>query len=548
MARIIQKRPPLTAARPTISGVAILNQIDWWPNWPIMGAQCLQGNSATTILDYSTHSALADKDVVIIQAFFPTTTRIQNRVNAISDVWSLRAAAPKTKFFPHSIPSIADKNYPASPGQGEEEVTKELIEHPTKGNERWYIHVTGNITPAGRVEDFFDEPNLWATNIGAKVTDVNSLGETFATAYYKEWDTRYHIGADDVRPYLSGFMQDNSTPRPLTYTQNDGTTDVTNNVDFNYDGVPEVRNSWNGSSTAGGSQYAAGQLRFKASMEARFPGWVMIPNAAEWDFNYFDGFGFPPLPMNLHPFYRGWEVILDEVANNQLGLKLLSTTGYQWTGGGNTSSYYRACHIMEKFLKLDVNIPAFIGKGAVLVHGNGQNRTPVANDIEFIRTLSLMPLLMPRHAPCVQQGGARPFSLDELLVDLGNPLVARSMGTLNETTLSWALKAPNLTVGAGEFYWVEFERGLVIGNLADPTVGTWPNAADAAVTCPLTGASGSPAPGAGFKWQNPNGATYVNPLTGRAMRNQSPALNNGADVTSVALKPLHLRIILRVPV
>jgi hypothetical protein len=69
--------------------------------------------------------------------------------------------------------------------------------------------------------------------------------------------------------------------------------------------------------------------------------------------------------------------------------------------------------------------------------------------------------------------------------------------------------------------------------LDNPAIAAWPSAAGAAVTCTL------PAPGAGKKWQRFNAASYVNPITGRATRGQDTALNSGADLTTISLKPFH---------
>jgi hypothetical protein len=512
----------------------------FWPNWPQMNAICLQGNISNTLLDESTHSMLADKDLVIIQSHYENTTRHTSRKAAIAAVRALQSAPMRTKFYLYVLPSVSVKNFPATPGQNEKELTKELIESATEGNLRWYVHrVGGGTSQASRIEDYFDESGAtWQNNVAARTTDRNSLNEYFHQAYWRKKDQRLSI-TPDLRPDLDGFFMDVSVVRPTPWWINDHTSTV-NDADLDYDGVGDSRTSWAVGAGAGGRMWAEGQLLFKAEMESRFPGKYMIPNAP-WDQDYFDGGGVPALPMSNHPFYRQWEMPLDEVANFSLGLRIATGgTTYNYTGGGSASSYYRAYYIQEKFVKLDEDQPEAIGKGCVLMHAHAIARAPISTDVEFMRTTTLMCLLVERAAHCIQQGGARAFSLDEQLVELGSPINARTMGTFNEITLNWpGLRTANQSVGVARFYWAEFQKAIVVCRLDNPTIGVWPSA-DAAVTCTL------PPAGVGKKWQMLNASNYVNPITGRATRNQTPALNNGADVTTVSLRPFHCALVRRV--
>jgi hypothetical protein len=135
-------------------------------------------------------------------------------------------------------------------------------------------------------------------------------------------------------------------------------------------------------------------------------------------------------------------------------------------------------------------------------------------------------------------GALKPMPLDELFLDLGNPITNRSMGTLNETTLGWSLRTADFSNGVARFYWAEFERGLVVVRLDSPSVGAYPSA-DAAVSCTL------PSAGAGKVWKSPDASTYVNPVIGRAMRGQDTTLNNGATRTTISLPPYHAAFFIR---
>jgi hypothetical protein len=503
----------------------------FWPNWPIMNTTCLQGSSVPTILDPAVHSVLADKDVVIFQSFYPTTARLQSR---IQNLQAIKAINPRTRFFMYEIMNECMKVVGA-PQNNAQEITKALIESPTEGNERWYVHRVGQPGVSGRVEAWFDPPNLLNCNMAILVAGLNSLGENYAQAYWRKLSSMLVNGSLDIRPLIDGVFLDVAQKRaPLMFTNN-GATSVTDQ-DYNNNGVADGRADYSAGANAGGRFWAEGHLEVKARFETRFPGKYIIPNAASWDFDYLDGGGAPPLPLTNDPFYRRWELPLDEVSNFNLGLRFNGTTAYQFTGGGSASGWYRGYYIMEKFLKPDADVPA-IGKCAVLMQGNGLDRDPPqASDIEFVRFTSLLPLFVERAAPCIQLGGSHAFSLDELLVELGNPVGARVMGTLNENTLAWALRAANFSSGNARFYWTIFEKGMVLARLDSPSVGVWPSA-DAAVPCPL------PTAPAGKKWQRLNAATYVNPVTGRATRNQTPSINSGADVTSVSLRPYHAVLI-----
>ncbi len=507
----------------------------FWPNWPIMNCNCVQGNS---LLTSSQYSMLADMDLVIFQSFYPTTARLQSRIAGILAIRALQSAPMFTRFFIYCQPRATLKTV-TSPGNGELEINKALIEDGVKGNSNWIVHRVGDQTATGRVENEFTPASQWQCNMAVLVAGNNSLAENYAFAYCKEWNTKWVIGGDDIRTYLAGAFQDAVYQVPPPMFQNNGATSITDH-DFNANGVADSRTDYSGGANAGGRFWAEGNLEFKAQFESRFPGKYLVVNSASWAGFAFNGSGSPPLPMNVWPYYRKWELALREVSNFNLGLRLSGTTGYQYNGGGSASSFFRDYHAQEKCLKLDANMPAAIAKGAVLLQGNGQNRTPNQDDYEFVRACSLVALLVERGAPCIQLSGATPFSLDELLVKLGNPLSTRSMGTLNETTLSFTLRTADQTVGVAKFYWAEFEEGIVIWRGDNPAIAAWPSGAGAAVVCTL------PSPGGGKKWQMLNAASYVNPVTARTTRNQSPSLNNGADVTQISLKPMHAVLIRRV--
>jgi hypothetical protein len=160
--------------------------------------------------------------------------------------------------------------------------------------------------------------------------------------------------------------------------------------------------------------------------------------------------------------------------------------------------------------------------------------TPNVNDFAYARFICGLAMLVERAAMCVQQTASLPLSLDETLIEWGNPLATRNMGTLDESDPGSALplRTADITVSGNTIHYALFENGGWFVNTTSPSIGVYPSA-DAAVTFTL------PTPPAGKKWKRFNCNTYENPTTGRSMRGQDPALNNGADVTTATLKRYH---------
>lgn len=501
----------------------------WWPNWPIMLTSCVQSVGPGGI----DADMAADHNAIIFQSFYPTTTRMQARCDAIDDIWALQDQTKiVTRFFQYLTPAVTYKVLP-NPIDNERAFNLELIlaESPRISNSpRWKVHRVNQPGDAGLCETLFAPDTDHQVNITAGA-GVNSLGEDYATAYWKKYDNTWTQAYKDR---LAGIFHDVFNQRPAQLFQNNGATAV-NDPDYDNDGIADLRASYGTGPGNGGTQWALGGLNTFAKFRLRFPDKRMIVNGARWDFDYFDSGGDPPPPSQA-PFFRQNELTLDESVNSNLSL---TPTGTGWnvagTPGatGRLSAFYRAYTIQEKFLKLESTIGSAV-KGAVLMHCPGNNQIPTSADLEVMRFVSLASLLVERASPCTSAGTSRVWTIDEMLFDLGNPVGPRTMGTLNESDMTLDMRDPDFTNGTfGKFFWAIFEKGMVLINGATPSTGVFPSA-DAAVACTL------PSPGAGFKWQRLNVLNYVNPRTGRAMRNQSPTINTGADVGStISLKPLH---------
>jgi hypothetical protein len=506
-------------------------------NWPIMNVSCQQGDIFQGAINTTHRAYSGEKDVLIVPWFYPTNARKASRATGLD--W-IQANYPHCRLIQYVIPNEAHFNYPSSPGSSSNEVTKELADDVTEGNPNWYVRrLNGD-----KVGCNFNPTLLAQMNMATNDAGLNSLGERYDQAFFRMIDERFNDGtpANYLDTYFDGLFIDNLNTRPPDMFLLGSSTTTVSDYDFDDDGVQEVRNLYTSASTAGGRMWEEGALNVQDTIRTQFPSshrgkrFAVIPNAARWDFDYFGSLP-PPLPLSDRLSYGAWnDLILDEQIRNNIGIAA-STSAYSFNGGGSMSLHFRRSTLQELWLGSDAD--SVFGRAAVLYHTTLIDRTPTSADYALARLVLCMALLMPRAAPCVSIATTKPMPLDELFLALGEPLSSRSMGTLNEATLAWTMRAPNYESGVADFHWTEFEDGIAIVRTDSPTVGVWPSA-DAAVACVL------PSAGTGKKWQRINAATYVNPTTGYAMRSQDLTTNSGADVTSVSLKPYHGIIVRRV--
>lgn len=507
----------------------------WFPNWPIMNATCVQGASPADA-DVPPDLA-ADKDLIIFTSFYPTAARMSARVNAMNLIRAQQDTSKiQTKFFQYLTPCVTYKVLP-NPIDNERSFNLQLILDPINGHPNWKVQ---RVNGGGYCETLFAPTTDHQTNITVNAGH-NTLNEGYAEAYFKKYANAWTSAYQNL---LSGVFHDVFNQRPAQMFVGNGSTAI-NDPDYSLDGVADPRANFNVSGPGnGGRQWALGGLNTKTKFEARFPGKYLIPNGARWDSDYFDGDGAPPLPLSASPFYRQFEMVLDESVHNNLSFAPTST-GWNYAGStatlGRLQAFYRAYHIFDNFLKLDSAAPSALGHAVYWFHTAGIERTGNAADLLAHRFMSLAALLVDRGGIMVNQGAGMLSSLDETLVEIGLPLAARSMGTLDVSTLAFTIRNADVSSGIARFYLANFERAIIVVRGDAPTTGAYPSA-DAAVSCTL------PAAGTGMKWQRLNANTYVNPTTDRATRGQDTVLNSGADVVgnSISLKPWHAQMIMRV--
>lgn len=505
---------------------------DYWQNWPFMNMCAVQGVVSDNLLNPAHHDIMADNDVHMFQSFYPTTTRLQNRVDNIALVHAIN---PHVKFFMYTNFNQSYKDSVASVQQSQLEVNRGMNNDPVNGNLNWFLH-RDEPNQAVIIEPNFGQDTNRQCNMG-KGAGLNSLGETYQQAYVRTWESLLATGnpSTDCKVAIDGWFCDNWHCRIPEVWINNGASKITD-YDIDDDGIVDDRNDYT-PNTGGGWRWSQGHLDAKAAFETRFPGKGFMVNSSTFDSNYIDGQGTPPLPLSANPYYKKFELALAESRHNSLGLQK-SSTAYNITPG-SLARLYRGMEIQKTMLKDDPNTTT--GRGCVVMHTNGVDRTTlIQDDYEYARLWVGLAMLIERSCHSVSVGASRCVPLDEKLLKIGAPLAQRSMGTLNQATATYSLRAPNLTIGVAQFWWVEFEEGIVVfrGDFPPgPYPAVWPSGSAVTMTLPPAGT------GKHWEMMAPN---YVNPTTGRPSRNLSPLINNGATVTTLSMIPMTVRFVRRV--
>lgn len=509
----------------------------WFRNFPIMRHAQVQGDQfkgiCSGVVQHQTD--FLEMDLVAVQWFYTINARINSRVPLMG--WITAQPGRKTRFLLYNNVQQTPKVI-SQPQNDPLEYYQEISNSSTIGNPNWLLRRVG-----GQNVEYLNNPvNHWQTNLCFLHSGVNSHGRNFPQEWWDKFNVEFNTKSG-VNNYFNtffngGVFQDVCELRPATATINNGTTTVTD-LDYNGNGqVDDRRNYSPTSATAAGRWCALGSLELKARFEAKFPGKLHMPNAGRWAFDYYDGSPRPPLPLNTHPAYRKWEVCLFENINNCTGMKLVGTgdTGtYQKGTSINFQLLLLRLAITEKFLKTDANCATTGGRGGVIVHQLFHDRvsvSPLPDDIWLGRLVTCLCLLQSRMMISLNFRALRPVIIDECNYYLGPAVGTPSMGTLNETTLAWTPRDSNYDGGGGSvFYWQEYQNGLVVVRMDPPLTLNVPLPANLGISraCILPTTD---------TWARIDCTTYVNPVTGIAMRGQAPTVNSGGgNITTVDLAP-----------
>ncbi len=527
-----------SAKSTAVSATTLTSATSWFPNWPIMATAYIIGDVTQNYVNTTVRVWCGEKDLIVTAWFYPTGARVSTRTPGLQ---FLRDNYPGCKHILYMEDNETLKTV-SSPLSDSKELTKALVDSAVTGNPDWYLRRASN---GAQMESLFSPSTMWELNNCCLDAGLNSLGQRYDQAWTQLMWNSYNTGvcANLFTNFYDGIFCDNFHARyPGGHTVNNGANTVPfTDVDYNNDGVADVPNKYDGTSTAGGTFVTRGRLQFKATAETQFG--ALIPNAARWPYDYYDNASYrPPLPLSGHPYYGKWSVVLSESANLNFGItrNTGSATGYDYVGVDPFGAALPRLALHEKMLVADA--ASYAGRSAIMLEAYTPSRSSnafTADDYTFSRFFLCICLLFEKYAHCISSNKNVPIPLDELILDIGTPIGTRSMGTLNESTLAWTTRTADFTNGSAKFYWQRYTKGIAVVNLDVPAQGAWPGGA--AVSCTL------PAPGAGKKWQRINAATYVSPaiwrgpggaLVTRTMRGQDTSLNNGADATTISLRPL----------
>lgn len=371
----------------------------------------------------------------------------------------------------------------------------------------------------------------------ANQADVNSNGDTLRVAWLKRLEVAMRLDLYD------GIMIDDANA--IGNNRNVRGVGGGANWDYDSDGVDEDYRA----DPAFKAAWSEGCRAMFDAIHTRYPGKMLQINTdiGFW-YRQTDTDGCPRRPIEDFAYAQNDDVPFIEGAfafNMGLGNMGDESDTYPVKGFFSIDNFYLGCALYDRIAR-----PAatnLMGAPVVFLHNQvciGDTAAPSQTTYAMARFWWAAGRLCGQSYGGVRSG-SRSFPLDETCLDLGAPVSTISMGTLNQSSapVTFTRRAANATNGTALFYWVEHERALIVARLDITGIspGSSNFGAGSASTYTL------PSAGAGFKWQRPNCATYVHPtIPALSMQNQSPSLNNGADVTSSSLRPLHAEVFLRV--
>lgn len=423
------------------------------------------------------------------------------------------------------------------------------------GVANWRVKNSAN----ARLEHSFSPSTQWRLNEAVHVAGLNDLGENLAEAAARVDHEYCLLDSPTLEAQIDGRYLDDTNPIPGAATTGNGAT--ASGYDYRDTGTNNTGgNTVGADDTLDGNQlmHAKGVLSTILAFEAEFPDQYLVINGARVSFDWVDGSSFtqstdPALPLSTHPWYGRLPSMIAEFAHSTLGVMNTTDgmTGTFGTGGTpdsfhyryfNWNQFWRDANMKRVMMRPDTaSRRFFVGLEAPLAYRKNGDTAVTAKEASYMRLYTALALMESRYAVCVSCRKVEPITPDEALLELGDAIGAWSMGVLNETTLAYTVRTRDLANGSAQFWWQEFTKAIVVvrgDSTGISNLDAYPGGTGVACTLPSAGA--------GFHWARINSATYVNPLTTRAMRGQDTTTNSGATVTSVTLKPLEAIILRRV--
>lgn len=381
-----------------------------------------------------------------------------------------------------------------------------------------------------------------AFNPASQVGGTNSAGRTFIQEVWTLLKAELESGGGiDRWQYIDGLFVDDMQLNSLHFVKLSDGTDSECDVDD--DGTDDDPADYSGSTSGGIRNLTAIAYNLSEARSIWGSDKIVMMNC---DAPYQQGeSSSQPRPLSSTALAAIQDIgIVENVLVTNLGMSAAGALLSYY----NLSRFYQAVEQSNKMVR-DAST-SLMGRRASLLDqefGTSEGGTPATAVLLAMRLVWGLGMLVEGAIYAGDQGGNKePAELDECNLKLGDPVGTRTMGTLNDSSnpSTFTVRSADLTNGSGQAHYAEFENGLVI--VRTDTTGLTLSSSSLGDGSALSFTL--PSAGSGFQWDAFDASTYVHPdIATYACASQDTTLNDGAtNVTSVSLKPLHVKALLRV--
>jgi hypothetical protein len=376
----------------------------------------------------------------------------------------------------------------------------------------------------------------------SQLAGTNTAGRTFIG---EVWNLLYNEllsgGGINRLQYIDGiFIDDQSINNIGFIKQSDGTAA---NADFDGDTVNDDASDYS-SGSSGGPRHLAGIAYNITEARTRFGSSAILMMNTDAPYQQLQT-NSQTRPLSSLSIAGTQDIgIIENILVTNLGMNASGgLLGYY-----DLSNFYQAVEQSNKLVRDDAT--SLMGKRATLLDqefGTAEGGTPTTVVLLAMRLVWGLGMLVEGAIYAGDCGGNKcPAELDECNLKLGDPVSTRTMGTLFDSANPsyFTVRTRDLVNGSGQVHYAEFEHGIVLvrTDITGLTPGSSTLGDGSALSFTL------PSAGTGYRWDEFNAATYQHPeIATYVCASQDTTLNAGTtNVTSVSLKPLHVKALLRV--
>lgn len=497
---------------------------DQWPaRWPQARGMYTISNY-TNILSTTQASWTYNSDLLIYQSLYPSGSFVASVAGYIS---AQRTNYPNCKIVTYTIPCWSYDE--ADTTSGHRKVQRDVVIANSAQDEWWLKHPTsGNYLYGSN-----DQEDTIMTNVSDVCPVVG--GETFNSAYAASWMSLFSNGngGTDVIALTDGWYADgldieNSFPQPV-----DGY------LGADYDGVPDY--DVDGTADASQARYREGCIDLGDEFETLA---TTTYGKSNWYYATNGGrdFAINVGTVSSYDWYqRLGHCRVMENANGKLRILYDSGTGEFTTGSGMAGRlwdvFIRSGLLSYAFCKTEVASgirPYCLIDYAISQGGTGLSAGDITESGWKLQE-ALWAICMSTeelmYGVQINKAQSAP-DIDLYIVDTGDPVGTRSLGTVSSDYQTFTPRTPDSTEDGGEWYITEFDNGFVWFNAKDPASNTaWPQATQ-------TLSVDFPTPPSGKKGQWINKSTYTNTTHGLSAQGYASSRYDGSDATSITAGPL----------